>query len=66
VTADEDDSYGGPERRQEPSATQQHIDMPLPLVTPELFEEKEEEVVSPLSAPAEVSEGRAESAQVHT
>jgi len=65
VAADEDDSYGGPERRQEPSAIQQHIDIPLPLVTPELFEEENQEVVRPLAAPAAVSEDRAESAQVH-
>lgn len=63
--ADEDDNHGGPERTQKPSAVQQHINMSLPLVTPELYEEEDQEVVSPLSAPAAVSEDRAESAQVH-
>ena len=63
--ADEDDSHGGPERTQEPSAIQQLINMSLPLITPEPFEEEDQEVVSPLSALAEVSEDRAESAQVH-
>jgi serine/threonine protein kinase len=63
--ADEDDSHGDPERTQEPSAIQQLINMSLPLITPEPFEEEDQEVVSPLSALAEVSEDRAESAQVH-
>jgi len=64
--ADEDDSHGGPERIQEPSAIQQHITMSLPLVTPpEPYEEEDQEVVSPLSALAELFEDRAESAQVH-
>ncbi len=39
--------------------------MSLPLITPEPFEEEDQEVVSPLTALAEVSEDRAESAQVH-
>ncbi len=64
--ADEDNSHGGPERTQEPPAIQQHINMSLPLVTPELYEEEDQEVVSPLSALAELFEDRAESAQVHT
>src|SRR6266699_2280476 len=63
--ADEDDSYGDPEHTQEPSAIQQLINMSLPLITPEPFEEEDQEVVSPLTALAEVSEDRAESAQVH-
>jgi serine/threonine protein kinase len=64
--ADEEDSHGGPERRQAPSAIQQNINMPLPLATPELYEEEDQEVVNPLSALAELFEDRAESAQVHT
>jgi serine/threonine protein kinase len=63
--ADEDDSHGGPERTQEPSAIQQLINMSLPLITPEPFEEEDQEVVSPLSALKEVSEDRAEGAQEH-
>ncbi len=41
------------------------LHMSLPLITPEPFEEEDQEVVSPLTALAEVSEDRAESAQVH-
>lgn len=39
--------------------------MSLSLVTPELYEEEDQEVVNTLYAPAAVSEDRAESAQVH-